>query len=169
MSFIKRGYILTLLALLAAPQVFAANISFLVAETGLREDSPVNESSSLWETGLLDVFFDAGHIVSNAPIMSLTETPNQELPDEVRGNMEEALRGGADFFVLALLDYHGSTAAASKISPQRVSLRLFKMSPYQFLYEQVYVPRGQEALGNELVKVKELVRFLIPHLDAADE
>jgi hypothetical protein len=174
MGFIKKGYVLTLLGFLAAPQIFAATISFLVVETSLQEGSPVNESSGLWETGLLDVFFDAGHIVSNAPVMRLSESPDREIPDEARGIMEEALQGGADFFVLALLDYRGAVAAAaagtaSKLRPQGVLLRLFKTNPYQLVYEQGYVPRGQEGGSTELARVRQVVRLLIPHLDTPDE
>jgi hypothetical protein len=83
--------------------------------------------------------------------------------------VEEALRGGADFFVLALLDYQGAPAGASKIKPQTVSLRLFKTRPQTFLYEQLYAPRGQESGENELANARRVVRLLLPHLNVLDE
>jgi hypothetical protein len=165
MGSVKRGYILVLAWLMLISPVFAANISFLVIETGIREGSPVNEASSLWETGLLDVFFDAGHIVSNAPIMSLNKSQNKEIPDEARGNLEEAIQGGADFFILALLDYQGAVAVnVPKIKPRTVSLRLFRTKPYKFLYEQFYSAQAQTPGNDELTNAKGAARLIIPHL-----
>ncbi|MFP3088801.1 hypothetical protein LQZ21_00560 [Treponema sp. TIM-1] len=165
MGFIKRGYVLVMILFLLVPQIFAANISFLVIETGIREGNPVNESSNLWETILLDVFFDAGHIVSNAPIMRLPNPQGKEIPDEARENLEDAVRGGADFFVVALLDYQGAAAVNSpKIKPQGVSLRLFSMNPYKFLYEQSYSAPTQSPENDELADAKRIVRMIIPHL-----
>ncbi|MDR2758082.1 MAG: hypothetical protein LBB78_01740 [Spirochaetaceae bacterium] len=165
MSSVKWGYVLVLILFLLAPQIFAANISFLVIETGIREGSPVNESSNLWETTLLDVFFDAGHIVSNAPIMSLPNPQGKELPDEARENLEDALRGGADFFIVALLDYQGAAAINSpKLKPQEVSLRLFSTNPYKIVYEQSYSALMQSPGNDELANAKRIVRMIIPHL-----
>ncbi|MDR2363854.1 MAG: hypothetical protein LBD65_05515 [Spirochaetaceae bacterium] len=165
MGSLKRGYRLVPLWLLLVSPVFAANISFLVIETGIREEGAVHESSNLWETGLLDVFFDAGHIVSNAPIMRLNKSQNKEIPDEARGNLEEAIQGGADFFILALLDYQGAAAAnAPKIKPQAVSVRLFRTRPYKLLYEQFYSDGAQTPGNDELTKAKGAARSIIPHL-----
>jgi hypothetical protein len=165
MGFVKRSYVLALVLFLPASQVFAATISFLVIETGIREGSPVNESSTLWETTLLDVFFDAGYIVSNAPIMSLPNPADKEIPDEVRGNLEDAVQGGADFFILALLDYQGAAAGNfSNIKPQGVSLRLFSTNPYKFIYEQSYAVPAQSSGNDELTNAKRIARMILPHL-----
>jgi hypothetical protein len=161
----KQGRIFALVWLLAVSPVFTATISVLVIETGVREGGPVNESSIIWETSLLDVFFDAGHIVSNAPIRSLNKSPNKEIPDEVRGNLEEAIQGGADFFILALLDYQGTAAVnTQKIKPQSVSLRLFSANPYKLLYEQFYSARTQSPGNDELTNAKGVARLILPHL-----
>ncbi|MDR0689894.1 MAG: hypothetical protein LBG08_06480 [Spirochaetaceae bacterium] len=169
MGPVKGGYILVLLWLGLVVPVFAANISVLVIETGVREGGAVHESSNLWETGLLDAFFDAGHIVSNAPIMSITmsvtKSQSKEIPDEARANLEEAVQGGADFFILVLLDYQGVTAAnALQIKPQAVSLRLFRTRPYKFLYEQVYSDGAHTPGNDELTKAKGAARSILPHL-----
>jgi hypothetical protein len=164
----KQGYILALLWLIVVSPVFTATISVLVIETGIREGIPVTESSNLWETGLLDVFFDAGHIVSNAPRIRVNKNPNKEIPDEARGFPEEAVRGGADFFILALLDYEGmATVNAPKIKPLTVSLRLFRTNPYKLVYEQVYSGRTQSPGNDELTTIKGIARMLLPHLTPA--
>ncbi|MDR2630568.1 MAG: hypothetical protein LBC60_06575 [Spirochaetaceae bacterium] len=165
MDCVKRGW--GLILFLLGSQIFAANISFLVIETGIREGSPVNESSTLWETVLLDVFFDAGFIVSNAPIMSLSNPPgkDKDIPGEARGYLEDAVQGGADFFILALLDYEGAAAVNSpKIRPQGVSLRLFSTNPYKFLFEQSYSASAQSPGNDELTDAKRIAQMMISHL-----
>jgi hypothetical protein len=165
MGSAKQGYILILFFLSLLSPVFAVNISFLVIETGVREESPVNDASILWETTLMDMFFDEGYIVSNAPIMGLPRLPDKEFPDEARGSLEEAIQGGADFFVLALLDYQGALAANSlPIKPQGVLLRLFSVRPYKFLFEQPFSPRPPAPGKDELSDIKSTIRMIIPHI-----
>jgi hypothetical protein len=143
----------------------AANISFLVIETGVREEGRVNESSTIWENGLMDVFFDAGHIVTNAPILRLNETPSGEFPGEAREDLEEARLGGAEFFVLALLDYQETLPAAnSGLNPRSVSLRLFSTNPYKILYERTY-PAGASLQKNDRFSyAQNAARLIVPFL-----
>ena len=143
----------------------AANISFLVIETGVREEGRINESSAIWENGLMDVFFDAGHIVTNAPILRLNKNPPGEFPGEARKNLDEALEGGADFFILALLDYQEIIPSANSIlNPRSVSLRLFSTSPYKILYERTY-PAGTSLQKNDRFSyAKNAARLLVPFL-----
>jgi hypothetical protein len=97
--------------------------------------------------------------------MRLPNLQEKEIPDEVRGNLEDAVQGGADFFVLALLDYQGAAADNSpKIRPQGVSLRLFSTNPYKFLYEQSYSALTQSPGNDELADAKRIVRMIIPYL-----
>jgi hypothetical protein len=126
----------------------------MVIETGIREEIPTADSSRLWEYALLDVFFDTGHIVSNAPILRLAERPEKNLPDEAKEPLDQALEGGAEFFVVAVLDYQNpAQGGTADLRPRNISLRLFKTMPYRFLYSQEYgapdLPvDGQDALSN---------------------
>jgi hypothetical protein len=172
MGSVKQLFFLTLVFLSLRSPVFAANVSFLVIETGTREGNPVNEASYIWETTLMDEFFEAGHIVSNAPIMSLSRFPDNEIPDEARLSLEEALQGGAGFFILALLDYQGTPAGNSTlIKPRAVSLRLFRTRPFAFLFGQDYSPHipapGTPVGNNEMAAIKRTIRGLMPHIQEA--
>jgi hypothetical protein len=138
----------------------AATVSFLVIETGLPEEAEKKALSGLWESGLLDVFFEAGHIVSNAPVMRLGSNPAQELPDEARSEFDQAIEGGADFFILALLDYR-----ADGVKPEQISLRLFRTNPYRKLFEQRYSDTTPRNLKDEYDSLRKLVRELVPHLN----
>jgi hypothetical protein len=122
----------------------AATVNFLVVETGSpRPDSPGEgalpfESSALWEACLLDVFFEAGHIVSNSPILRLAglraadfpgkNSPGGEFPREVRPELEEAALGGADYLVLVLLSYPPG-AGDTKKRPEEVDMRIYSLKP----------------------------------------
>jgi hypothetical protein len=151
------------LAVLFGMPLPASTVSFLVIETGLREESPAIESSSLWEGALMDVFFDTGHIVSNAPVLRLPKKPAQEFPDEARSDFNEALSGGAEFFVIALLDYQGAPEGDVP-KPQSISLRLFRIRPYQFLFKQDYSGGRKVPIDEEFTNAKNAARTIITHL-----
>ena len=52
----------------------------------------------LWESGLMDVFFEAGHIVSNAPALRLDRKPAEAFPEAARPELNEAIAGGGGVF-----------------------------------------------------------------------
>ncbi|MDR2101562.1 MAG: hypothetical protein LBP43_03230 [Treponema sp.] len=162
--FLKRaGGVLCLSLLLSVP-LSAATVSFLVIETGLWEEEGRNEFSTLWESGLMDVFFESGHIVSNAPIMRLPVKPEGEFPEDARRDLDEAREGGAEFFVLALLDYTGSSAAGSRRHPGFIALKLFRIDPYGLLFEEAYTGRVTASANEEFFNAKEAAQTIIPHL-----
>jgi hypothetical protein len=181
-------------AVLAQP-VSPATVSFLVLETGpggetsaARVSSAVYESSILWETCLLDVFFEAGHVVSNSPSLHFAgksaadfpdrENPGREFPREIRPELEEAILGGVDYFVLALLSY-SPLAADAKAKPEEVNLRIYSFKSagaaggWGFAYGAA-APLGSPAGGSraqapsraepEREQAKRLIRGLIPHI-----
>ncbi|MDR2633604.1 MAG: hypothetical protein LBC51_08300 [Treponema sp.] len=140
-----------------------ATISFLVIETGLPANRPVQEFSRLWESTLMDVCFEAGHIVSNAPIMQITAPSKGTFPDEAQGEFKEAIAGGSDFFILALLEYQGMTAGAPQ-RPQSISLKLFSTKPYRCVVEQQYPKARGLSASEELLEVRKAAKALLAHL-----
>jgi hypothetical protein len=142
----------------------------MVMEAGLGEEQRINESSILWENNLLDLFFEEGHIVSNAPVTRLPVgeepprrfAPGEALPRSMEEDFEEARQGGADYFVLALLDFRGATGRALK--PQSVCLRLFRIRPPELLAEQWYTGGGALSPPEERENVKNIARRLLSRL-----
>jgi hypothetical protein len=67
----------------------------------------------------MDIFFEAGNIVSNADTARLA-APG--LPSSSYG-LAEALKGGAEYFVQIALDY-GAAEERSRPSPHRASYRI---------------------------------------------
>ncbi|MDR3124088.1 MAG: hypothetical protein LBU16_09975 [Treponema sp.] len=163
--FLKKPGVSALLALALAVGAHGATVSFVVIETGIREEIPAVDSSRLWEQALLDVFFNAGHIVSNAPILRVAEKPRKNLPDEARALLEEALEGGAEFFVVAALDYQPPSQAETELQPRSISLRLFKTAPYRFLYSREYTAHDLRLAGkDEIGNAMNVVRAIATHL-----
>jgi hypothetical protein len=141
----------------------AATVSFLVIESGLSEEEGANSWSRLWENSLLDVFFEEGFIVSNAPVKRLEIKPRQLFPDEAAEDLAEAVEGGVEYFILALLDYP-SPAGQANPRPRNITLRVFKAGSRQLLYERHYAGSAFTKRGDEFTRIKQSVRGLIPHL-----
>jgi hypothetical protein len=157
----KRLFLPLALVLFAVLPLAAANVSFLIIETGLSPESGSNQHSGLWESGLLDVFFDSGHIVSNAPIMRLDYEPEERFPEEARYELEDALRGGVEYFILAILEYQ----RGGSFGPRNVSLRLFKTRPLAMIYETSYADTKSTNLKEEFDNLKQAARGLVPRLN----
>jgi hypothetical protein len=141
----------------------AATVSFLVIETGLREELVSPGYSVLWENSLLDVFFEAGHIVSNAPLMRLNRLPAEDFPPEALADFSEALEGGADFFVLARLDYRFSRAGAGP-EPENIVLRIYRTRPYRLVHEERLENLDASSGRDESVRAARIIRRLIPYI-----
>jgi hypothetical protein len=170
MAFLKNWSIGAVLALVLGVSAQGATVSFVVIETGLREEMPPLASSRLWEDALLGVFFDSGHIVSNTPIRRIPEKPPKNLPDEARVSLDDALEGGAEFFILAVLDYQNSLRTGGAFpKPNNVSLRLFKTAPYRFLFSMEYSPDklnfGEGPDKDELATAVGAARAIVKHLN----
>jgi hypothetical protein len=150
------------MCLAASVPAFGYTVSFIVVETGLVQGGAPASSSNVWENGLMDVFFDAGHIVSNAQTIRISQDEIKDFPDEARADLNDAREGGVDFFVMALLDYQSPNTASAETtsSPRRVSLRVFRVEPLQKVYEQGY----SGPVRDELAGAKNAARSILPHL-----
>jgi hypothetical protein len=160
----KRSLTTLILCALIGFPLNAAAVSFMVIETGLPPGGEGNRYSILWEDGLLEVFFDEGHIVFNAPMTHLDRKPAAAFPVEAQDALNEALQGGAEYFILALMDYSDSTNQET-LRPRNVSLRLFRTRPYKMLYEQQYADGNSRTEKEEYISLKKAVLGLVSHLN----
>jgi len=159
---VKRCFLL-LLAISAALPLSAATVSFLVIESGLDMEAGVNRHSGLWENSLLDVFFESGHIVSNAPMLRLDYIPTEAFPVEARDELDNALEGGVEYFIIALLEYQKQGEVAG-LGPRHITLRLFKTRPFELVYEQKYNGSNPRSIGEEYDNLRKAARVLIPQV-----
>jgi hypothetical protein len=134
-------------ALLASP-LAAANVSFVVIEIGLSEGSPTSQYTILWENSLLAVFFDSGHIVSNAPKIRLAETPVEDFPYEAERDFSDAKDGGMKYFLVAVVDHR---------TPHNVSLRAFSTKTHQLIQKHVYEDKATKTKKEEQENINKTI------------
>ena len=144
----KLTVFLLFLAFFAAIPAGAAMISVMVIETGLPLDNQANRNSIQWENGILDVYYEMGHIVSNTPIMRLTQIPCEGFPDEAERDYEEARETGMNYFVIAIINYP---------SPYKVSLRVFNTKSTQMLQELSYTDNPSLQEKDRYDRIKKVV------------
>lgn len=145
-----------LICFLAASHLNAATVSFLVIETGLARDMPTSQYSTMWENGLLDVFFEYGHIVSNSPLLRLYQKPDDGFPDEAERDYDEANEGGMNYFIIAVLEYpspHGN----ANMKPKNVSLRLFSTKSTEMIIEQKYIDKEAKTQKEDYDNIKNAI------------
>ncbi|MDR2923650.1 MAG: hypothetical protein LBU85_09965 [Treponema sp.] len=149
---LKKHFVLALLfCVFVLPRLSGATVSCLVIETGLPQGGSGNQYSAMWENSLMDVFFDRGHIVSNARMIRLDEKPAENFPGEAEKDYEEARENGMEYFLIAIIEH---PARGSNAGPRTVRLRLFRTSSQELINEQVYVNNkpGNEKEENESIK-----------------
>jgi len=151
---IKRTVILLLLAcFLALFPLAAANVSVLVMETGLPREGPSSQYSEMWENGLMDVLFEMGHIVSNAPILRVMETPSDGFPGAAQKDYNMAIEGGMGYFFIAIVN-HPSPRGTEIPRPLNVNLRLFNTKDGKMLQEQKYTDKSFKTEKEEYENIK---------------
>jgi len=132
---------------------FGAAVSCLVIETGASGGSK-SQYSAMWENSMMDVLFDNGHIVSNAPRMRLDRKPAASFPPEAEKDYQEARINGMEYFVIAIIE-QGSGGVA-----QTVSLRLFSTDSQKMINEQVYAYSAPKSAREENENIKKAVSLI---------
>jgi hypothetical protein len=147
----KRLLSIALLFMLLTFSASASTLSFLVVETGLNDGIASPQSSSrIWEEGLMAFFFDAGHIVTNNPILRM----NEQVPAEIQGTIveydfNEAITGGAEYFVLGFLEYE---IQGSRVTAVKMNIKIYSTLPEGLVYEQVFPAGKSTTEENQLVR-----------------
>jgi len=142
------------IGIFAAPALWAANVSVLIMEAGITEENPGNLYPFLWENGLMDVFFNSGHIVSNSPKIQLPEKPDRDFPAEAERDFNGAKEGGMDYFLIALIDY----------TTPLVSLRLFDIRSSKMVFEQKHAVTTLRSTKEENDKIKAAAMVMAAQL-----
>lgn len=135
----------------ALSPLYSANVSFLVIETGLPVEA-TSQYSAMWEDGLLDVFFEAGHIVTNSPIMRLAQNPGNGLPNEAKRDHAFAKEGMMDYFIIAVINH---------TVPYNVSLRIFRTNSPEMIMEHKYTDKTYLTKKEEYDSIKNEIRVLV--------
>ena len=152
----KSLFIILLLSFLTV-SVHANLISFYIVETGIPMESERNRSSMLWENAFLDVFFDAGFIVTNYPMMRFPEKPSSNIIEAAGFDVREAMDAGVDYILIAQLDY---TNPAN--GPDDISFYVFKVINHLVVYEKKITGRNYRNERDAIDELRKIVRELVP-------
>jgi hypothetical protein len=112
---------------------------------------------------MMDSFFDAGHIVSNSPILRIEhfeQSSGEKLPPEARRELDEARLGGADFFVVILLNYEDNPQGR----PLDILIRIFRTTGGQMVYETKCGSYNGVKAEEEFQQIKQNAVRIVPQL-----
>ena len=135
----------------------ASMVSFCVIETGLPSEIEERRQSVFWENAFMDVFFDAGHIVSNAPIMRLESKPSGDIIQEF--DIMEFRRAGIDFMIIARLDYNIDLTLSD------VSFFIYKVNTENKINETRLDRMPPKNEKDEYAYMKSIAKGLIKFID----
>jgi len=137
----------------------ASMVSFYVVETGLSDEAERRTHSDQWENAFLDVFFEAGHIVSNAPILRLEIKPANDILQSVAFDIFDARMGGIEFILIAILDY-----VPDKMSADEISFYIYNVNTKELLFEKHIQGKIYRTSREELDDLKAIARGLVPYI-----
>jgi len=152
---LKRIAIAVIIGISVNLSVNATMVSFYVIETGLNDESDVRQSE-LWETAFMDVFFDAGYIVSNAPILRLEKKPSDILQIV---DIKEARISGIDYMLIVLLEYNMDMLVADEIS-----FYVYKVVKQEKIIERKILPKKSRLARDEYDNMKSIARGFVPYI-----
>ena len=142
--------------------VNANMISFFIIETGLPENPDNNTGhihSILWESAFMDVFFDAGFIVSNAPIMRLEEKPSGDILKTAMINLQDIREWGIDYIIVTQLDYLNDGK-----NPSSVLFLVYSITPEEKILEKNVKRTLNKNPKDEYEDLKAIVKGLVPFI-----
>jgi hypothetical protein len=134
----------------------------MIIETGMADES-TKRTADIWESGMMDAFFDEGHIVCNTPAIQIPSLDDEELPKEARRNFEDADINGVDYFVIAQLNYSQNESFVIT-GPDKVSLKLYRINPYGMLYKTSFPVNSGIPASEEFSGAKNAARILFTYI-----
>ena len=137
MNFKRLGSTIALIIILAFP-AYPTMVSFLLVEIGLNESPALPEQTLLWEGGLMHAFFDSGYIVTNSPVTRMRERPAVCLSGVVEADFNDAIEGGAEYFVLGFISYH---IQGGRPTPVGIEIKLYDTLTREVIYQNTF-PAG---------------------------
>ena len=138
---------------------WASMVSFFVIETGLPESRLNNEHSVQWENAFMDVFFDAGYIVSNAPIIRFDTKPQGDILHFSGISVMEARNWGIDYMIIAQLDY--SDVAQS---PTNITFFIYRVNSNEKILERQITGKSYRSTREEYDDIRTITRSLVQYI-----
>jgi hypothetical protein len=134
-------------------------VTIFVVETGLIDNRAEHPHSIQWENAFLDVFFEAGLIVGNAPIFRLDEKPENDLLHMVAFDPSSARIMGIDYILITILDFNGNI-----LFPDEISFYIYSVNSEERIFERQIPGKTYRSSRDELEDLKAIARGLIPYI-----
>jgi len=155
----KRLLSMSVLLMFLVFPVSASMVSFMIVETGLGEKT-VTQYGSIWEGGLMDVFFDAGHIVTNYPIARMEKRPTEDLSGPIERDFNEAVEGGTEYFVLGFLEFQNKDGAV----PSAIIIKIYSTGTKKLVFERSFNAGTGRNLNEEYQFAKNAGRVIVSNV-----
>ncbi|WP_304222559.1 hypothetical protein [Gracilinema caldarium] len=152
----KRAFILFLLAIGLGLYMEAETIFVSVLEKTPDAALYNFESSSAWESGVLDALFDMGAIVSNTPIQNASSF-------ELQKTLQKAQEGGASSILVVELVYFAlpNTQKKERAAPAAAKFYRYSVVSGKLLKQIEYnLPSLSKNLEEDMQQAKEQTRRL---------
>jgi hypothetical protein len=94
--------------------------------------------------------------------MRLEYATEETFPEEARKDLDEALEGGVDYFIIVLLKYQ--EASGGILRPGNVSLRVFRVQNCALVYEMKHTDTKVKPIKEEFDSLKNVARGLVSQL-----
>ena len=147
----KRLWSMAVLMVFLGFPASASMVSFLLVETGINQEGPSTQYTRVWEGGLMEAFFDAGHIITNSPITRMEKKPSPDLSGEVEEDYYDAVMGGADYFIVGFLDFQ---IQGGRAVPVGMVLKIYETDSKKMVYEQNF-PVGTGKSSDEEFRIAQ--------------
>ncbi|GMO54233.1 MAG: hypothetical protein Ta2G_13100 [Termitinemataceae bacterium] len=142
---------------------FSANVSVIIVETCL-SDEHVDSLSSVWESGIMDVLFESGHIVSNAQSIKIQRNAEEDIPEEVRASIEEAEAGGSEYFIMAVLKYVENNNRDVVNKPIQVTLKVISLITHKIIYKEIISKPVSSTQRDEFANAQKAAHIIMPYI-----
>jgi len=140
-------------------------VSFFIIESGLPPEGAKNQHSQQWENVFFDVFFDAGYIVCNSPMLRIESKPKISMEKFVKNEVDEAREGGADYFIVAQLDYSDGALTGGILTPNEISLVLYAITPFRLIKERKVTGKTYKSEKDEIDDLRNIVKGIVPKIN----
>ena len=107
----------------------------------------------------MDVFFDAGHIVSNAPLMRFETKPQSDILQFAGISVIEARNWGIDYILIAQLDY--SDVAQP---PANITFYIYRVSANEKILERQITGKSYRSAREEYDDIRVIIRSLVQYI-----
>ncbi len=152
----KRAVIAIIIGFLLDFSIGAATVSFYVIEAGVNEDLDVKQPQSVeWENAFMEVFFDAGYIISNAPIMRFEKKPSDILKVV---DIDEAVACGIDYMLIVLPEYKKDMK-----EPIEVSFYIYRVAMQEKVIEKKITIK-RVSTQDDYNNMKSIAKGFIPYI-----